>query len=550
MGRWIVGGTVVDGLGSPARQADLHIVGDEIVEVRSGASVECDPESETIDATGLIVAPGFIDLHSHSDIALLADPIVECKLNQGITLEVIGQDGLSVAPLTDEVAAVWRRHLSGLTGDYDIPWSWRSFDEYLARFQGSAANVAALIGHGAIRLNVLGMAKRAPTSAELARMQALLRDALEAGAFGLSGGLVYTPGLYASFEELAALTKIVADAGKLWVVHIRYEGDRIVEGLNEMFRLVDQTGVALHVSHFKVMGTRNAGRGDELAGLIDARRASGMDVTVDQYPYAAGSTMLSAVLPPWAHADGPEGLRAHLADPKALEQINVDIEEGLPDWEGFVALAGWENVRISNIANGTHPDMLGRSVIEIGQAWGISPMEAAARLLLDGDLAVAMVIHAMAEDDVQTILRQPWRMGGTDALLGGKPHPRAFGSYPRILGHYARDLGVLSLEEAVRQMTSAAAARLRLADRGAIAPGMKADLCLFDPGRIIDRATFADPIQLPDGVAWVFVNGIPVLRDRTPTGHLPGSLLRMANVVSANVERSAFRACERSRIGK
>jgi N-acyl-D-amino-acid deacylase len=258
-----------------------------------------------------------------------------------------------------------------------------------------------------------------------------------------------------------------------------------------------------------------------------------MDVTVDQYPYTAGSTMLSAILPPWAHADGPAKLREQLADPKALARIEAEVESGLPAWEDFVALAGWDNVRISNIANGSHPDVIGRSLAEIAQAWGVSPMEAAARLLLDGDLAVAMVIHAMADDDVRTILRQPWRLGGTDALLGGKPHPRAFGSYPRILGHYVREMGVLSLEEAVRQMTSAAAARLRLADRGAIAPRMKADLCLFDPVRIRDRATFADPIRLPDGVAWLIVNGTPVLHDRTPTGRLPGSLLRMDNVVAA-----------------
>jgi N-acyl-D-amino-acid deacylase len=521
----ILGGTVVDGLGTPARPADVRTIGPEIAEVVPPGAL-ASGNGELIDATGLVVAPGFIDLHSHSDVALLVDPIVAGKLNQGITLEVIGQDGLSVAPLTDGVADLWRRHLGGLTGDYDVAWDWRSFEDYLSRFRRTAANVVALVGHGTIRLNVLGMEDRSPTPSELDRMRALLREALKAGAFGLSGGLVYTPGSYAQLPELAALVEIVAAAGKLWVVHIRYEGDRIRDGLDEMFRLVEQTGVALHVSHFKVMGQQNAGRGDELVRAIEEQRARGMDVTVDQYPYTAGSTMLSAILPPWVHAEGPAQVRKHLADPGALAQIDADIAQGLPGWEGFVALAGWDNVRISHIANGSHREAIGQSLAELAAAWGVAPLQAAARLLLDGDLAVAMIIHAMAERDVTAILKQPWRMGGTDALLGGKPHPRAFGSYPRILGRYVREQGVVSLEGAVRQMTSAAAQRLGLADRGVVAPGMKADLCLFDPATVIDRATFEDPVRLPAGIAWVFVNGEPVLHNREATGRYPGLLLR------------------------
>lgn len=521
----ILGGTVVDGRGTPARRADVRIVGPEIAEVVSPGAL-AGANGETIDATGLVVAPGFIDLHSHSDVALLADPVVAGKLNQGITLEVIGQDGLSVAPLTDEVADLWRHHLGGLTGDYDVAWDWRGFADYLSRFRPTAANVAALVGHGTIRLNVLGMEDRPPTAVERDRMRGLLREALEAGAFGLSGGLVYTPGSYAQLPELTALVKIVADAGKLWVVHIRYEGDRIRDGLDEMFRLVEQTGVALHVSHFKVMGQKNAGRGDELVRAIEEQRARGLDVTVDQYPYTAGSTMLSAILPPWVHAEGPAQVRRYLADEGALARMDTEIAQGLPGWEGFVALAGWDNIRISHIANGSHPEAIGQSLAELAGAWGVTPLRAAACLLLDGDLAVAMVLHAMAERDVTTILKQPWRMGGTDALLGGKPHPRAFGSYPRILGRYVREQGVLSLEEAIRQMTSAAAQRLGLTDRGVVAPGMKADLCLFDPATIIDRATFEDPVRLPDGIAWVLVNGVPVLRDKEPTGQFPGTLLR------------------------
>jgi N-acyl-D-amino-acid deacylase len=524
MSLWIINGTLIDGTGSPRRSASLHIEGDTIVGVDEGVP-SLPGDGTVLDAGGLVVAPGFIDLHSHSDVALLADPIVACKLNQGITLELLGQDGLSVAPLTDEVAAPWRRQLRGLTGDYDVEWNWRSFDEYLDRFGPTAANVAALVGAGTLRLNVLGMANRPAGAAELDRMCGLLREALAAGALGLSGGLVYTPGSYADFDELVALNRVVAEAGKLWVVHIRYEADRIDEALDEMFRLVEETGVALHISHFKVLGRKNWGRGPEVVARVEEQRGRGLDVTVDQYPYTAGSTMLSAILPPWAHADGPERLRRYLADPRALEQMAREIAVGTPRWEGFVASTGWENIRIVGLG-GTYPELLGRSLAEIGRTWDCEPFTAAVRLLLEADFAVTMVLHSMLEDDVTAILRAPWRMGGTDALLGGKPHPRAYGSYPRILGRYVRDRGVLSLEEAVRQMTGAPAARLRLSDRGVLAPGRKADVCLFDADRITDRATFEDPTQLPEGIAWVLVNGQVVLHNREPTGSLPGALLR------------------------
>lgn len=438
--RWIVNGTVVDGRGSPPRRANVRIDDDTIVKV--GPDIAPRPGAPgVIDAAGLAVAPGFIDLHSHSDVALLADPIVPCKLNQGITLELLGQDGLSVAPLTDEVAGLWRRHLGGLTGSWGVEWDWRSYGKYLARFGPTAANVATLVGAGTLRLNVLGMADRPATDAELDRMCGLLRDALDAGAFGLSGGLVYTPGAYADFRELVALNKVVAAVGKVWVVHIRYEGDRIADALNEMFRLVDQTGVALHVSHFKVMGRANWGRGPEIVERIEEQRDRGLDITCDQYPYTAGSTMLSAILPPWAHAQGPERLRGFLQDRAALEQMEREIETGLPRWESFVASADWENITISDVGGGKHADVIGRSLAEIASSWSCPPFEAAVRLMLDADFAVSMVLHSMADGDVAAIMRAPFRTGGTDALLGGKPHPRAYGSYPRILGHYVRERG-------------------------------------------------------------------------------------------------------------
>lgn len=526
MNIWITNGTIVDGTGAPRRRMDLRIQDDIIAELSPSAGSGQDGREPHINAEGLIVAPGFIDLHSHSDVALLVDPIVQSKLNQGITLELLGQDGMSVAPLTTETADLWRRHLGGLAGDFDVSWGWRTFEEYLGRFGPTAANVAALVGHGTLRLNVLGMDNRPATTTELDRMSGLLREALAAGAFGLSGGLVYTPGSYGSFEELVAMNRIVAEANKVWFVHIRYEGDRIADGLDEMFRLVEETGVALHISHFKALGCSNWGRGPEIVERVERQREQGMDVTVDQYPYTAGSTMLPAILPPWAHAEGPERLLRFLRDPAALAQMEADIDSGLLNWEGFVNSSGWENIYISDIGRDRHSELIGRSLTEIAAHWGCTPFEATVSLLIQADLAVSMVIHAMDEADVIAIMRAPWRMGGTDALLGGKPHPRAFGSYPRVLGHYVRERGVVSLEEAVRQMTGAAAQRLRLSDRGVIGIGKRADLCLFDPDRVRDNATYADPKQLPNGITWVIVNGEPVLHNCEPTGKLPGRVLR------------------------
>lgn len=526
MGTWIVNGTVVDGTGAPASPGNLRLEGDRIAEAGPGAVPPAETADRVIDAAGLAVAPGFMDLHSHSDVALMVDPVVQSKLNQGITLELVGQDGMSLAPLTDEVAGPWRQHLAGLAGSYDVDWTWRTFDEYLDRFGAIAPNVAALVGHGTLRLCVAGMEKRPLTREELDRAKGLLRDSLDAGAFGLSGGLVYQPGSYGTFEEMVELNRIVAEAGKLWMVHIRYEGDRILEGLDEMFRLAEETGVALHISHFKALGRRNWGRGPEIVAAVDAARARGLDVTADQYPYTAGSTMLAAIMPPWVHAQGPAQLLAWLQDPVTLGRIEAEIASGLPDWEGFVAGTGWENVRISEIGGGRYPAIIGLSLTEIGESWGCTPFEAATRLLVEAELAVSMVLHAMHDDDVAAILRAPWRTGGTDALLGGEPHPRAYGSYPRILGHYVRERGVIGLEEAVRQMTGAAAKRLRITDRGRIAPGMKADLVLFDPKEIADRATFERPRQYPEGIDWVFVNGQPVIEGTTVTGNLPGEVLR------------------------
>jgi N-acyl-D-amino-acid deacylase len=516
--------TLIDGSGRPARPADVLVEHGTISAVLNPGSTPA-AAGAVLDAAGLTLTPGLIDLHSHSDLAPLSDPFVSCKLAQGITTEVIGQDGMSLAPLSSGQHDDWRRHMRALTGSYPAEWQWHSFAEYLRAFPPTAANYVPLVGHGTVRFATIGMQRRPPSAAELATMCGHVREALQAGAFGLSGGLVYTPGGYAATDEIIALNHEVARAGGIWMVHIRFEGDRILEALDEMYRVVEATGVHLHVSHIKALGRSNWGRSAEIIASIERQRAAGMRISADQYPYDAGSTTLAAILPPWVHAEGPAQSRAYLRDAAALARMQHEIAAGLPDWEGFVAGAGWQGIRIADAGGRSVTGISGRSLADLAADQSSDPFSVAVDLLLTYDLNVSMTVHAMSEDDVRAFMQQPWVLGGTDALLGGTPHPRAYGSYPRLLGHYVRN-GVLTLEQSVHRLTGAAAECLGLTRRGRVAPGCAADLLLFDAAAIADTATFSDPTQPPLGIHSVIVNGQLVLQHNQPTGTTPGGLLR------------------------
>jgi N-acyl-D-amino-acid deacylase len=518
----LLNGTVIDGSGTPGYLGAVVVESDRIMAVGGDAQ----SRGAAIDCTGLAISPGFIDMHSHSDLVCMSDPQLAAKLRQGITTEVLGQDGLSEAPIPLEHVSMWRRHLSGLNGDPDVPWDWRSFGEYLGRCDGAAINMTALVGHGPLRLHALGMENRAVTAAELDVMCQVLDQALSEGAIGFSTGLIYSPCVYGDTEELIALGRVVAKHDAFMVYHMRYEGKRVLDGMAEVFRIARESGAACHISHFKARGRQAWGQAPAMVEAVERARAEGLDITADQYPYLAGSTMLGALLPPWCHAQGTEGVKTYLQDPTLRATIESEMVDGRPDWESTIVAVGWENVLISGVGSERNRGIVGKSLPEIAAAWGIPPYDAMVRLLLEEDLDVSMIVPALIEEDVTLLMRQPWVMTCTDGLMGGEPHPRTYGTFPRKLGHYVREEGLEPLEEAVRKMTSLPAQRLRLADRGELRPGAFADMVVFDPKTIIDRATYEQPRTYPAGIAHVFVNGVAAVWNGEETGRLAGRALR------------------------
>jgi N-acyl-D-amino-acid deacylase len=521
---------VVDGSGAPAFVADVAIRGDTIAQVGPIPS----PQARVIiDGTGLTVGPGFIDLHTHSDYTLLVNPLAESKVHQGVTTEVIGNCGTSPAPLGDEAYPIIRARMAQ---QYQLEVSWRTLAGYLERLSaaGTAVNVVPIVGHGTVRSAVMGYAQRAPTASELARMQALLAEAMTDGAFGLSTGLVYAPGCYADTDELVELTRVVGRAGGMYFSHIRGESDTVLEAAQEAITVGERAGVAVQISHLKTAGRANWQKTPALLDLLDRANARGLDVTGDMYPYTAGATSLGALLPPWVHEGGLAKLLPRLQDPSVRARIHQDIEQGLDDWWNPARAAGWAGVQLSRAPQ--HRTYQGMRLSDVAALRQQHPLDAACDLLLAEEGNASVVLFMMDEAQVQTILRHSRVMIGSDAgatapygVLGdGHPHPRAYGTFPRVLGTYARDLGVLSLEEAICRMTGLTAWRLGLTDRGLVRPGYKADVVIFDAQRVVDEATYDSPHAYPTGIHWVLVNGQVILRDGERLPILPGRILRRA----------------------
>ncbi|MFE2039936.1 amidohydrolase family protein [Streptomyces sp. NPDC059477] len=522
---------VVDGTGAPAYRADVVVDGGRIVSiVKEAAAAGCRRPTATreLDAAGLTLAPGFIDMHAHSDLALLRDPDHSAKAAQGVTLEVIGQDGLSYAPVDDRTLAEVRSAITGWNGHGDdIDFDWRSVGEYLDRLdRGIAVNAAYLIPQGTVRALVVGWDDREPTPAELGRMRRLVAEGLEQGAVGLSSGLTYTPGMYAADAELTELCRVVAAYGGYYCPHHRSYGAGALEAYREMVTLAREAGCALHLAHATMNFGVNKGRAPELLALLDEALAAGADITLDTYPYTPGSTTLAALLPGWASEGGPAAVLRRLADPETAERIRHQLEVLGSDGCHGVPVE-WGTVEISGVTSPALAGYVGRTVAESSAARAESPWTTARRLLMEDRLGPTILQHVGHEDSVRLIMRHRVHTGGSDGILqGARPHPRAYGTFPHYLGRYVRELGVLSLEECVARLTSRPAARLRLPDRGAVKEGYRADLVLFDAATVAAGSTFEAPRTLPVGIPHVLIDGRSVIEDGHRTDVLAGRAVR------------------------
>ncbi len=528
----IMNARILDGTGKPAWWGQVGIRGETIGHVGPAGPLAA---RRTIDADGLVVCPGFFDMHTHSDLMLLAEPRASAKLMQGCTTELIGQDGLSYAPLTDESLPFFRNGLKALNGDPEgLEWDWRTVGEFLDRFdRRTAVNVAMLAPHGNLRAAVVGLQNRPATAAELEEMKRLLDNAFREGAFGLSTGLTYPPCSFADTRELTELCRVVARYGGFLAPHLRNYGGKMEAAVEEVVEACSAAGCGLHLTHFQASFPPNKGKAEFYLDRIARARHTGLDVTLDAYPYPAASTFLAGLLPGWAHEGGPERLIERLRNPDTREKLRHEMEVSGSD--GLHKLpVQWETIVIGDVGGGEKDaELIGRDFVEIARLRGRPPFDCCADLLVEHRLEVSCVVHCGYEENVQRIMKDPGQMASSDGLLvGARPHPRAWGTFARFLSRYVRELGLLTLQECVRKMTSLPARRLGLADRGALAVGKMADLVIFDPDTVRDTATFESPRSHPEGIPYVIVNGVVVKDDGVQTDALPGRALRRSGPAS------------------
>lgn len=521
----IENGTVVDGSGDPPFVAAVGVRGDRL-QVVFGETADS-AAGQRIDASGLVVCPGFIDLHSHSGLTIFADPLHAPKVRQGVTTEVIGVDGLSYAPISDPGDLEALVHMNaGLDGRPDIGYDWSTVESYLDRLDAlrPSLNLAYLVGNSALRIGAIGWEEVPATPPQVADMRAMLRDAMTQGAIGLSSGLDYPPGAYADTDELAALTAEAAAHGGFYHTHVRYPlGDRYLDPFREAIEIGRRGDGPVHITHFYHRQTYPGGPGPMLA-LVDDARAEGMDVTFDTYPYEWASTRLLIMVPPWVQSGGPIRTKERLADPPVRDRIRREMTERGVLYAGHQA---WHDVRLGAFTTPAYLPWEGRTLGDLIDDRGDDPVDVLCDVLVAEDLRPNQVTPGPWGESLRDFIRHPIGMIGTDStFVGTKPSPRTYGSFPRVLGQFVRDEALLSLEEAVRSMTSAAAARLGLRDRGLVRDGYVADLVVFDPARVSATCTYEVPCSFPEGIAWVLVAGQPVVADGEHTGARPGRTLR------------------------
>ena len=526
----IMNGRIVDGTGNPWFYGDVAVRGDRIVKV---GHVGPGRAIRRIDASGMVVAPGFIDMLGQSELNLLIDPRAESKVFQGITTEVTGEGG-SPAPLNDYIL----KENEPFFKHFNITADWHTLAEYFSRLERShsAINLATYVGATQVRQYVLHDENRAPTAPELDEMRKLVAQAMEDGAVGISTSLVYAPAFYAKTEELIELAKVASRYGGVYATHMRNESNAIMPALDEAIRIGTEANIPVEIFHLKMAGKPNWGKMRDVIARIEAARARGLDITADQYPYVAGATSLGAAVPPWSHEGGTAKFVERLKDPATREKLKQEMRAPSNNWENFyLGAGGGEGILISGVLNRELAKYEGKRINEVARMMGKKDeLDALFDLLIADNAQTSMIVFLMSEDDVKLALRQPWVSVGVDhgavALTGplaeGKAHPRGYGAFPRILGRYVRDEHVVTLEEAIRKMTSLAANRVHLVDRGLIKSGFFADVVVFDPQQIRDVATFEDPNRLSVGMRYVLVNGGLVVFAGKQTNALPGRPLR------------------------
>ena len=516
----ITGAQVYSG-DSPPAAVDVAVTDGVIAAVGRDSRWEA---REVIDGQGLMLCPGFIDLHAHSGLRPFVDPLLSPKTGQGFTTELIGPDGLGPSPVSREAWPTRLGYLAPIEGPGPAEASWSSMDEYLAALQETrpATNLVACVGHNAVREHVMGQGDRVPTQRELAAMRSEVRSALEAGARALSFGLIYVPGVFADTDELVELASEAARFRAPLMPHIRNEGAGVMAAVEEMIEVARRSGAPLHITHLKLVGNPQL-----LEPLLEriGEALREIDITFDQYPYGAGSTTLGAILPPWALAGGRETTLLRLLDPGTRDRIVREMKTGLPGWENLYGTCGPDRVVIVDVA-ASHPELIGRSLAEIGDGLGKDPAEAAIDVLVETGLSATMIDHYSTDEVVRRIFTHPLALVGSDGIFGPHPHPRLYATAARVLGRFAIREGPITVENAVARLTSRAADLLGLADRGRIREGLRADLVLLDPASYVDTATYEEPRQQPPGVVAVLVGGRAVQGEGGPTGQRPGTVLR------------------------
>jgi len=534
----VTNGHVIDGTGSPWYSGDIGIRDGRIAAI---GNLSTELRKKTLDAKGLVVAPGFIDMLGQSELTILVDPRLPSKIYQGITTEITGEGG-SIAPQND--ALIQADH--DAYDHFKITPNWHSFSEYFARLekQGMGINLATYVGATQVRRMVLGDADVQPTGDQLERMKELVRQGMREGAVGLSTSLMYPPAPYARTEELIALAGEASKFGGIYASHVRSEGDGILDSLDEAIRIGREARIPVEIWHFKVGGKNNWGRMAEAIAKVNAARASGIDIAADTYAYTAWFNDFSAFIPPWAHDGGKEKLIERLKDPATRKRIREDMLAPRHPWDNeWQEIPGPEAILISVVQNPKLRPLLGKTLAEVAALWMKDPpaqgrpeadaMDTLMDFLIEDDAFTSVAVFAMSEPDVALALQQPWVSFDNDSegtspegILGmDHPHPRAYGTFPRILRKYVREETKLTLEDAIRKMSALAAQRMRLADRGVLKTGMWADVVVFDPATIRDLATFDQPNQLSEGMRFVLVNGVPVIAEGKMTGALPGKVL-------------------------